>query len=220
MNLQVATAVINMDQPWNPAVLEQRIGRVHRLGQHRPVRVVNFVAQGTIEHGMLSLLSFKRSLFAGVLDGGEDQVLLGGTRLTRFMESVEKATGTIPVPMPQETAESRAEAAQGQQEARAEDTAGGDGKPASPQAPEGPTGGLADLLTAGLSFLDTLGKAVAAGQAATPGERGRGVPADSFIGRDEKTGQAYLKLPMPTGEVLKKISDALGALAQIFRLGS
>jgi SNF2 family DNA or RNA helicase len=96
LNLQNASAVINMDLPWNPAVLEQRIGRIHRLGQHRPVRVVNFVAQGTIEHGMLSLLSFKQSLFSGVLDKGKDEVFLGGTRLKRFMDSVDKATNAIP----------------------------------------------------------------------------------------------------------------------------
>ena len=220
LNLQNATIVVNMDQPWNPAVLEQRIGRVHRLGQHRPVRVVNFVAQGTIEHGMLSLLSFKKSLFAGVLDGGEDQVLLGGTRLTRFMESVEKTTGAIPAPMPRETLESRAEASAGLQEARAEDEAEGNGRPARAASPKGSTAGLADLLTAGLSFLDTLGKALSTGEAAAPGEKGRHVSADSFIGRDPSTGQAYLKLPMPSGETLKKIADALGSLAQAFRPGS
>jgi SNF2 family DNA or RNA helicase len=48
--------------PWNPAVLEQRIGRVHRLGQRGPVQVVNLVAQGTIEESMLSLLGFKQIL--------------------------------------------------------------------------------------------------------------------------------------------------------------
>src|SRR5437868_3679987 len=96
LNLQHASVVINMDIPWNPAVLEQRIGRVHRLGQRQPVRVINFVAQGTIEEGMLSLLKFKKSLFAGVLDGGEKEVFLGGSRLTRFMETVEKATTAIP----------------------------------------------------------------------------------------------------------------------------
>ena len=53
LNLQHASVVVNLDQPWNPAVLEQRIGRVHRLGQQRPVRVVHFIAQGTIEEGML-----------------------------------------------------------------------------------------------------------------------------------------------------------------------
>ena len=59
-----------MDLPWNPAVLERRIGRVHRMGQSRGVQVVNFVGQGSIEEGMLSVLAFKKSLFAGVLDGG------------------------------------------------------------------------------------------------------------------------------------------------------
>ncbi|MBI2115846.1 MAG: DEAD/DEAH box helicase [candidate division NC10 bacterium] len=220
LNLQTATVVVNMDQPWNPAVLEQRIGRVHRLGQHRPVRVVSFVAQGTIEQGMLSLLSFKRSLFAGVLDGGEDQVLLGGTRLKRFIESVEKATGTIPTPMPRETAESQAEAATGMKEAGAEDESDGQRKAARVAKAGEPATDLADLLTAGLSFLETLGKALGAGETIAAEWKGRGVSADSFVGRDPTTGQAYLKLPLPGGETLKKIADALGALAQAFRQGS
>ena len=77
LNLQRASCVINMDLPWNPAVLEQRIGRVHRIGQCRAVRVVNFVSEHTIEHGMLSLLSFKKSVFKGVLDGTDDRVFMG-----------------------------------------------------------------------------------------------------------------------------------------------
>src|SRR5262249_21747262 len=77
LNLQHASIVLNMDLPWNPAVLEQRIGRVHRLGQRQPVRGVNFIAQGTIEEGMLGGLRFKKSLFAGVLDGGEKEGFLG-----------------------------------------------------------------------------------------------------------------------------------------------
>jgi superfamily II DNA or RNA helicase len=96
LNLQHAAVVMNMDMPWNPAVLEQRVGRVHRLGQRQPVRVVNFVAKGTIEEGMLGVIKFKKSLFAGVLDGGEKDVFLGGSRLNKFMESVEAATGAIP----------------------------------------------------------------------------------------------------------------------------
>jgi superfamily II DNA or RNA helicase len=105
LNLQHASVVLNMDLPWNPAVLEQRIGRVHRLGQRQPVRVVNFVAKGTIEEGMLGVLKFKQSLFAGVLDGGEKDVFLGGTRLTKFMETVEAATAAIPEVAPDEAAE-------------------------------------------------------------------------------------------------------------------
>jgi len=84
-----------MDMPWNPAVLEQRIGRVHRMGQRRSVQVLNFVAQGSIEESMLQVLSFKKSLFAGVLDGGPGDAFMQGTRLSRFMENVESVTSAI-----------------------------------------------------------------------------------------------------------------------------
>ena len=53
LNLQTADTVVNLELPWNPAVLEQRIARVHRMGQSRPVRVVNFVTRGTIEEKVL-----------------------------------------------------------------------------------------------------------------------------------------------------------------------
>ena len=96
LNLQHAAAVVvNMDMPWNPAVLEQRIGRVHRMGQSRGVQVVNFVGQGSIEEGILSILAFKKSLFAGVLDGGANEVFMQGTRLSQFMKSVEQVAGAM-----------------------------------------------------------------------------------------------------------------------------
>ena len=84
-----------MDLPWNPALLEQRIARIHRMGQKRPVQIVNFVAKGTIEEGMLSVLAFKRSLSAGMLDGGSGEISLGGSRLNRFMKEVENVTGRM-----------------------------------------------------------------------------------------------------------------------------
>ncbi|EQD75402.1 helicase (snf2 family) protein, partial [mine drainage metagenome] len=93
LNLQHASTLINMDLPWNPAILEQRIARIHRMGQKRPARIVNFVAKGTIEEGMLSVLAFKRSLSAGILDGGTSEISLGGSRLNRFMRDVESVTG-------------------------------------------------------------------------------------------------------------------------------
>ena len=95
LNLQNANVVINMDIPWNPAILEQRISRVHRLGQTRPVRVINFIAQGAIEHGMLGLLKFKQSMFSGVLDNGDNNVFMGDSRFNRFMKTVEKATDSF-----------------------------------------------------------------------------------------------------------------------------
>lgn len=71
LNLQVASAVINLDLPWNPAKLEQRIARAWRKHQTRSVNVVNLITQGTIEHRMLDLLEKKRAVADAVLDGRE-----------------------------------------------------------------------------------------------------------------------------------------------------
>ncbi|WP_454063204.1 hypothetical protein [Candidatus Nitrospira salsa] len=62
--------------PWNPAVLKQRIGRFHRLGQYRPVQGYHFIAEHTIEHDMLELLAFKQSLFPGVLQEEQEAIFL------------------------------------------------------------------------------------------------------------------------------------------------
>lgn len=72
LNLQMANAVINLDLPWNPAKLEQRIARAWRKGQKQAVTVVNFVTENSIEHSILHLLSHKQTLADGVLDGAED----------------------------------------------------------------------------------------------------------------------------------------------------
>ncbi|HMM77915.1 MAG TPA: DEAD/DEAH box helicase [Gammaproteobacteria bacterium] len=95
LNLQHASVLVNMDLPWNPALLEQRIGRIHRMGQRQPVRIVNFVAKGSIEEGMLGTLAFKRALSAGILDGGATEIGLGGSRLQRFMQDVSAVTSRI-----------------------------------------------------------------------------------------------------------------------------
>lgn len=67
LNLQHCRVVINYDIPWNPMRLEQRIGRVHRFGQERPIEVVNFVAPGTYEEHVLQLLDRKLGLFSQVI---------------------------------------------------------------------------------------------------------------------------------------------------------
>ena len=68
LNLQAADTVVNVDLPWNPAVLEQRISRAHRMVQKRPVHVYILVTEGTIEEGMLSTLSAKQTLALAALD--------------------------------------------------------------------------------------------------------------------------------------------------------
>ena len=89
LNLQAASVVINVDVPWNPAVLEQRIGRLHRIGQQRGVEVINLISAGTIEEDMLSKLRFKASLFEGVLDGGEDAVFLGNDNFDSLLSGLQ-----------------------------------------------------------------------------------------------------------------------------------
>jgi SNF2 family DNA or RNA helicase len=68
LNLQAANTVINIDLPWNPAVLEQRIGRAHRMGQKRPVQIFLLVTEDTLEESLLGTLSAKQALFLAALD--------------------------------------------------------------------------------------------------------------------------------------------------------
>ena len=68
LNLQAANTVINVDLPWNPAVLEQRISRAHRMGQKRPVQVYILVTEQTIEEKMLATLATKKHLALAALD--------------------------------------------------------------------------------------------------------------------------------------------------------
>jgi len=72
LNLQAANTVINVDLPWNPAVLEQRIGRAHRMGQKRPVQVFLLVTVDTLEESLLTTLSTKHELALAVLDPDAD----------------------------------------------------------------------------------------------------------------------------------------------------
>ena len=91
VNLQSANILINLDLPWNPAVLDQRIGRIYRLGQKKHIRVYNFIAHNSVEHRILYLLDFKRAVFNGVLEPeGNDEVMLEG-----FMKSVRAMTDVI-----------------------------------------------------------------------------------------------------------------------------
>jgi SNF2 family DNA or RNA helicase len=79
VNLQHCRRIVNYDLPWNPMKVEQRIGRVHRLGQQKEVQVVNLIAEGTIEAALLELLDSKIELFRLIV--GELDMILGKTRV-------------------------------------------------------------------------------------------------------------------------------------------
>ncbi len=208
LNLQHASVVVNVDLPWNPAVLEQRIGRVHRLGQTRPVQVVSFVAKGTIEEGMLSVLGFKRSLFAGVLDGGESEVFLGGSRLRRFMESVENVTAGITAPIVEEAPEPAAA-----DPAIDEAPVDGDGDATAAAVAAHPVADpLTGLLRTGLELLTQLGSAGRSDRVAEPAP-----PPGLERILDERSGQNYLKIRMPPAAVMDRVVGALQAFLDNLR---
>jgi SNF2 family DNA or RNA helicase len=75
-NIQFCNTLVNFDVPWNPMAIEQRIGRIDRIGQDREVFVFNLVTRGTLEEQVLALLEEKISMFELVV--GEVGAILGG----------------------------------------------------------------------------------------------------------------------------------------------
>lgn len=79
LNLQAADVVVNLDLPWNPARLEQRIARVHRIGSRRTVQVYLLVTEGSLEHRILELHETKRNVLDNVwASEGEDTIAAPG----------------------------------------------------------------------------------------------------------------------------------------------
>lgn len=85
-NLQFARTIVNYDLPWNPLRIEQRIGRVHRLGQQREVHVVNVWAEDTVEAYLMELLDRKIHMFELVV--GELDLILGNLDERRSFEDL------------------------------------------------------------------------------------------------------------------------------------
>ncbi|NCP15985.1 DEAD/DEAH box helicase [bacterium] len=74
-NLQFCRTMVNFDIPWNPMRIEQRVGRIHRIGQTRDVRIYNLSARGTVEDYLLEILDQKLNMFELVI--GEMDMILG-----------------------------------------------------------------------------------------------------------------------------------------------
>jgi hypothetical protein len=99
LNLQrAASACINIELPWNPAVLEQRIGRIYRLGQRRPIDVYNLVSEPGIESRIADLVGSKKALFTGLFDGTSDEVAF--ERSGSFLSSIERIVTPALAPAP------------------------------------------------------------------------------------------------------------------------
>ena len=238
LNLQSASMIINLDIPWNPAVLEQRIGRIHRYGQKKKVSVINFVSNGTIEHRMIGVLKFKSSLFDGILNEGEDTIFMGEDKFRAFMKTVES------IATEEETVDSPAVEIQSDIEAETEElnttvgisgdedqleldlsaTIPGDDDVASPAAEKPETPGRikpesADFPPASAvpEPVDLISKGLGffsglAQTLASPEATQKLVT--SLVDKDAATGKTYLKIPVESEKV---VSDAINLFGQLFK---
>lgn len=100
LNLQAAEVVINLDLPWNPARLEQRIARAHRIGSKRTVQVLLLVTEDTLEQRLLQVHETKRKVLANIwARDGEDHIAAPGGS-GAFQQLVRELLGSLAPPVP------------------------------------------------------------------------------------------------------------------------
>lgn len=232
LNLQSASYIINLDIPWNPAVLEQRIARVHRLGQKNTVNVINFISTGSIEQRILALLGFKKSVFEGVLDMGNDSVFMSEDRFSQFMHSVE-AVAEAPVDNTVEeeisiadisdeesvgksTVEENLEVIIPEHEGVLQEVESEYAQvaPKLSQSVSEPASGIGDLIAKGIDFLTQLSESLKSVENATANEKTKNT---GFIKRDEVTGEKYIKIPLTDDKLVAKLAQGLGAFLDVLR---
>ncbi len=97
LNLQAGSALINLDMPWSPAVLDQRIARIHRLGQKQKVQVFLLLAENSYEQQVASLVKGKRDLFDNVIspDATEDVVGVSKKMLQSIIDDLAEPTAEL-----------------------------------------------------------------------------------------------------------------------------
>lgn len=219
LNLQTASLLINLDLPWNPAVLEQRIARIYRLGQANPVQIINMVASGTIEERMLSTLRFKSDLAAGILDGGEDAVFFDSNKFEKIVEVVDDVIQEQDISTPE------TEAAETATDSDFQDNhtpAAADPGHATPgDSPEGcnavesdaedkpkPQGSKEDIRRTVTGGLEALGKIV--DMLRTP--ESTQALVDAIVKEDPDTGRTSLNIPIPDKSTVVNLLSAFSAL--------
>jgi superfamily II DNA/RNA helicase len=214
LNLQAGSFLINMDLPWNPAVLEQRIGRIYRHGQKKNVNIINFVAQHTIEHSMLDKLKFKTALSEGILDNGEPNIFLGDSKFNSFMKSVEElvADDNILAIVPaagafvEETMEEKVE------EKEKETAAGFANDDDIKTAPAAQPMEIPVAETQASNFLHTASSFISQLTNVLSDSAATDNLIKSLTRKDEATGQTYLQIPVENEAVVKNAVTLLAGL--------
>lgn len=227
LNLQSASLIVNLDIPWNPAVLEQRIARIHRMGQQHNVSVINFVSAGTIEERMLSTLKFKSSMAEGVLDDGIDSIFIDTQKFNKLMETVEdltEKTETEASSVEQDEIEKRLSSAPDSSKqptlqpdadhpsVETADLLSADNDAIDPTDSTDPTD-LTDstepqpdaLIRSGLDFFSGLARTLSSPDATEK-------LVASLIEEDKTTGETHLKIPIKDKESVMQVFNLFGKL--------
>jgi SNF2-related domain/Helicase conserved C-terminal domain/SWIM zinc finger len=199
LNLQSANTVINVDLPWNPAVLEQRIARAHRMGQKNPVHVYKLVTVGdTIEEKLLTTLASKQDLANAALDMDSE---VAEVAMVSGMEDLKKRLEVILNPRP-------AAAVDESQQRRVEDEAA-----RLNQQREKVAAASGQLITAALSLA---GELISAESSKSVDE----ATVNSLTERlsqcvdHDADGRPQLKITLPDSSALRSLAMTLARLIQ------
>jgi len=229
LNLQAASVVVNFEPPWNPARLEQRIGRVHRLGQSRPVHVIHMLTDKSIEERVWETLRLKKSLFAGVFDSPVGEVSFEKLGRKTMLQAVKEIFAEQPgrpkpvidhapsIPLvampPQSDTQVQTPSVAGANMA--------DSTAATPQintpAPNGNGVALAaaSFIEAGLKLIESFAPDAINGKAGTSPK-----PLDHAIStlftRDARTNRPALAIPLPESVTQERLAGAVSALLTAF----
>ena len=224
LNLQAASLIVNLDLPWNPAVLEQRIARIYRIGQQRNIQVINLVSAESFEEQMIARLKFKSSLFEGALDGGEDTIFANDDKFKGIMSMVAEYVEETEEQMKastennlaaDETETPRSSAPsnqsdhsdlsnspdQSEQSNSSDPIAQSEPSTPSDNTPHQPTA----LIQQGVSFLSGLVKTLSNPEATTQ-------LVDTLVSEDPDTGKATLNIPVPDKQAVHQFLSLLGKL--------
>ena len=207
LNLQAASAVVNFEPPWNPARLEQRIGRVHRLGQAHPVHVVHLMTRGSIEERVWETLKLKKSLFAGVFDSPTAEVSFAALGRKSVLQAVKEIFADQPGRPKPVIDQVPAKAVPIQAVPAQVPPSTAPPAPATSQ-PSGFAQAAAGLIETGVRFLESL----AAVAQSVPAGEGLG----SLFARDPRTNNPVLSIPLPQSVDEGRLMRAIAAFASAF----
>jgi SNF2 family DNA or RNA helicase len=224
LNLQAASVVVNFEPPWNPARLEQRIGRVHRLGQSRSVHVIHMLTEKSIEERVWETLRLKKSLFAGVFDSPTDEISfekLGRKTMLQAVKEIFAEQPGRPKPIIDHTPAAPVVFVPPQSGVQAPPSGLAGAMVADPAgAPPATTHALGDVgiafaaasfIEAGLKLIESFAGDATNGKADVPPKRLDHALSGLFT-RDAQTNRPALTIPLPESATHERLAGAISAL--------